>query len=543
MVTIKDGCCGAPISEYCDWKDKLELAYQRALQSVNKIGDNYGKIYYPDGTGFIRIPIPTNDQLEQIGDNAEDIAELKTADIQLKADIDAETTARKTKDSLIDSEISGIKQTDATQTAGIADNADRITVVSADLMSTQASVATNQSDIAELQGQMEATAKSLVSDIVMTDGTTAGSVQVSIEREDGALITSTNFKWGRDIGVRLEAGTQEGYLKTVIDLSDGTTLTSNEYKIVEVVESDVYVTAITLVPDQTAGTIGGNISYNNGTTQTINSVSVPTAPGVTQAIESLQARMTAVETENTAQDGEITSLKTRVQNIEDTPGVGQFGNSKLGTISGSTSDGKIGAEEDGTGSVNGWADLKQRVATAEGEIDTNTTAIDQANTRINAMNTAVIGNQTAINNLTTSKQNKLTAGEGIDITDDVISAQTSKTTTEITSSDQLGEAMDNAPVGAILTFRQIEATDSQYISDLKSGFLIKTKSANWIGNFFAYISEKDAWVPGGQFGFSKLAGTEDYFINVNFLNGTYYASISYFPFTSITNLYDVMIIQ
>ena len=204
----------------------------------------------------------------------------------------------------------------------------------------------------------------------MTDGTTAGSVQVSIERADGALITSANYRWGKDIGIRLEAGTQAGYVKAVISLSDGTELVSNEYKIVEVLESDVYVTAITLVPDMTAGTIGGNISYSNGTTQTINSVSVPTAPGVTSAIEALQGRMAAVEQKNTAQDASISSLNSRVQAIEDTPGVGQFAAGKLGTIAGSTTDGRIKAEDDGTGSVNGWSALKQRVSTAEGQIVT-----------------------------------------------------------------------------------------------------------------------------------------------------------------------------
>ena len=200
---------------------------------------------------------------------------------------------------------------------------------------------------------------------MMTDGTTAGSVQVSIEREDGALITSANYRWGKDIGIRLEAGTQEGYVKAVISLSDGTELVSNEYKIVEVLESDVYVTAITLIADQAAGTLGGNINYSNGTTQTINSVSVPTAPGVTSAIEALQGRMTAVEQKNTTQDSQINAIDGRVQALENTPGIGQFAAGKLGTIAGSTADGRIKAEDDGSGSVNGRRDLKSKITVTE----------------------------------------------------------------------------------------------------------------------------------------------------------------------------------
>ena len=396
MVTIKDGCGCDPCD--CDWKQKLKEAYARASVSVNKVGDFDGAIYYPDGSGFVKLPIPKLSEVQQISRNAQDIADLKVADVQLQANITAEETARKAKDENLDSDIARIDSTDARQSELIRDNADRITSTYNDLVATEATVATHDSEIITLKANNQALAKSLVSDVIMTDGTTAGSVQVSIERADGALITSANYRWGKDIGIRLEAGTQAGYVKAVISLSDGTELVSNEYKIVEVLESDVYVTAITLVPDMTAGTIGGNISYSNGTTQTINSVSVPTAPGVTSAIEALQGRMTAVEQKNTAQDSSITALDSRVKAIEDTPGVGQFGAGKLGTIAGSTTDGRIKAEDDGTGSVNGWSALKQRVSTAEGQIVA-------AQNDISALDGTVTQQTTDINGLKSSKVN------------------------------------------------------------------------------------------------------------------------------------------
>ena len=396
MVTIKDGCGCDPCD--CDWKQKLKEAYSRAIQSVNKIGDNDGSVYFPDGTGFVKLPLPRQSDVAQIKTNAQDIADLKVQDIQLQTNITTEETARKAKDDLLDADITRIDNTDAGQDQRIRDNADRITSTYNDLVATEATVATHDSEIITLQANNQALTKSLVSDVIMTDGTTAGSVQVSIERADGALITSANYKWGRDIGVRLEAGTQAGYIKTVISLSDGTELESNEYKIVEVIESDVYVTAITLVPDMTAGTIGGNISYSNGTTQTINAVNVPTAPGVTSAIEALQGRMAAVEQKNTQQDSSISALDSRVKAIEDTPGVGQFAAGKLGTIAGSTTDGRIKAEDDGTGSVNGWSDLKGRVSTAEGQIVT-------AQNDISALNGTVAQQTTDINGLKSSKVN------------------------------------------------------------------------------------------------------------------------------------------
>ena len=407
MVTIKDGCGCDPCD--CDWKQKLKEAYARASVSVNKVGDFDGAIYYPDGSGFVKLPIPKLSEVQQISQNAQDIADLKVADIQLQANITAEETARKAKDENLDSDIARIDSTDARQSELIRDNADRINSTYNDLVATEATVATHDSEIITLQAQGQALAKSLVSDVAMTDGTTAGSVQVSIKREDGSLITSANYRWGKDIGIRLEAGTQAGYVKAVISLSDGTELVSNEYKIVEVLESDVYVTAITLVPDMTAGTIGGNISYSNGTTQTINAVNVPTAPGVTSAIEALQTRMTAVEQKNTTQDSQISAIDARVKAIEDTPGVGQFGAGKLGTIAGSTTDGRIKAEDDGTGSVNGWSALKQRVTTAESNIVTAQGDISALDGRVGTHDTEINGIMSDISAIETKNTQQDTA--------------------------------------------------------------------------------------------------------------------------------------
>ncbi len=426
MVTIKDGCGCDPCD--CDWKQKLKEAYARASVSVNKVGDYDGSVYFPDGSGFVKLPIPKLSDVQQISQNAQDIADLKVADVQLQANITAEENARiasitaeenariasitaeenarKAKDEELDSDIARIDSTDARQTELIQDNAGRINSTYNDLVATEATVATHDSEIITLKANNQALAKSLVSDVIMTDGTTAGSVQVSIEREDGALITSANYKWGRDIGVRLEAGTQAGYIKTVISLSDGTELVSNEYKIVEVLESDVYVTAITLVPDMTAGTIGGNISYSNGTTQTINAVNVPTAPGVTSAIEALQSRMTAVEQKNANQDASIAAIDGRVQALENTPGIGQFANGRLGTIAGSTTDGRVKAEDDGTGSVNGWSALKDRVTAAEGQIVT-------AQNDITAIKTKNTQQDTAINGKVSIAQGAANAGKAL----------------------------------------------------------------------------------------------------------------------------------
>ena len=122
MVTIKDGCGCDPCD--CDWKQKLKEAYSRAIQSVNKIGDNDGSIYYPDGTGFVKLPIPRLSEIQLIHTNKDNIDQLKVEDIRLQANIDAEKTARIAKDENLDSDISRIDATDTEQEQKIQDNAD-----------------------------------------------------------------------------------------------------------------------------------------------------------------------------------------------------------------------------------------------------------------------------------------------------------------------------------------------------------------------------------------------------------------------------------
>ena len=170
MVTIKDGC-GA--TSCCSWKEKLEEAYKRATASVNKIGDNDGSVYFPDGTGFVKLPLPRQSDVAQIHTNTEDIVNLKARDTQLQADINAETTARENaiaaeatareaattaeasareaKDTELDAAIARSDNTDAGQDQRIQDNTDRITTVNNDLTATEATVATHNTEIINLQ--------------------------------------------------------------------------------------------------------------------------------------------------------------------------------------------------------------------------------------------------------------------------------------------------------------------------------------------------------------------------------------------------------
>ena len=111
----------------------------------------------------------------------------------------------------------------------------------------------------------------------------------------------------------------------------------------------------------------------------------------------------------------------------------------------STAEGQISTNETNinqhTQSINGLStdvnDLKSRMSTAEGQISTNETNINQHTQSINGLSTDVNGLKTDVNGLKTdvnglktdvnglnnSKQDKLTAGTNITITNDVISAK------------------------------------------------------------------------------------------------------------------------
>lgn len=320
MVKVSDCSCE------CRDKGKEKMIEERALSSVNKIISTEGTPYYPDGTGSITMPVATPETVL----NAKKVPGIEDEIKQLTIS-DAETDeAVRSLEIAADShtrEIQTIKATDQTQ----------------------------NNQIIALQALTDSITKSLITDVEVKTGTDAGSFIVSVVEEDGTKRSSDNFQYGRIGTFELLQGNQAGYVRGRLTLVDGTTITSNDFQILQVTATDIYVTSITLTPDYQAGEIGGEIGYSNGSTAAINSIKVPTAPGVTTNINDLLGRMSTVESKNTAQDSQIGALDTRVTALEGIPGVAKFTNTALGTIMGSTADGKITANSDGTGSVNGWS--------------------------------------------------------------------------------------------------------------------------------------------------------------------------------------------
>lgn len=321
MVKVSDCSCE------CRDKGKEKMIEERALSSVNKIISTEGTPYYPDGTGAITLPVATPETVlnaEKVPGIEDEIKQMKISDAETdeavkSLELSADNHAR---------EIQAIKTTDQTQS--------------------------NQ--IIALQALTDSITKSLITDVEVKTGTDAGSFIVSVIEEDGTKRSSDNFQYGRVGTFELLQGTQAGYVKGRLTLVDGSMITSNDFQILQITATDVYVTSITLTPNYQTGEISGEIGYSNGNTAQINAIKVPTAPGVTTNIEDLLTRMTAVEAKNTTQDSQIGALDQRLANIESTSGIGKFSDTSLGTILGSSAAGKVRAEADGTGSVNGWND-------------------------------------------------------------------------------------------------------------------------------------------------------------------------------------------
>lgn len=277
MVTIKDGC-GA--TSCCSWKEKLEEAYKRATASVNKIGDDAGNVYFPDGTGYVKVPLPTKAQVDNIA------------------------------------QIDGIK----------------------------ASVDELNKTVPALESQVTGVTESLVSNVEVLNGTTAGKFKVRIDREKAALIDSNDYDLSKVNSVELIQGSGPAMVKAQLTLSDGTVLRSDDFLFTtESIGTDVYISSFTFKAGNVNGTISADIGLNNGTTLEANNFVVPTDPSVVSSITDLQTRMTAVENGSgvTGLDALKTTVDTHTSEIAQlTNDVGNLTASKVNVAQGIENAGK-----------------------------------------------------------------------------------------------------------------------------------------------------------------------------------------------------------
>ena len=154
----------------------------------------------------------------------------------------------------------------------------------------------NNNDLENIGPKIEGITKTLLSDVVLMNGTTVGNMKVRIERKDTPSIDSNDYNIQKPTSVELVQGSAPAMIKAQITLSDGTVLISDDFMFTtEAIGQDVYISSFVFKNGNVAGTISADIGLSNGTTLTANNFAVPTDPNVTFAISDLNTRVSAIE--------------------------------------------------------------------------------------------------------------------------------------------------------------------------------------------------------------------------------------------------------
>lgn len=236
----------------------------------------------------------------------------------------------------------------------------------------------------------------------------------------------------------------EGVLDVDLDIGDdtdrfeynGDTVTfKQEYKNLKTGVSNEHSENIALANDTTAGMMSpsdySQIRNNTSRIQALEGrpVRLLYTAGSTPTAAQISAFVTSAGyTDNLERVSVVVSSTRHVWNYYTGSGwrddgidtVSQFSNSVAGIIKGAQADGKVYAENDGTGSVYGWSDLLTRV----GNIETKDSGYDThiSNTTIHvtaADKTKWNGKQDAISDIDTIRQNAANALAGLANKEDV----------------------------------------------------------------------------------------------------------------------------
>lgn len=144
--------------------------------------------------------------------------------------------------------------------------------------------------------EIEGITKSLVSNVVLMNGTTVGNMKVRIERENEPFIDSNDYNIQKPTSVELIQGSAPAMVKAQITLSDGTVLISDDFMLTtEAIGQDVYISSFVFKNGNVAGTISADIGLSNGTRLEANNFVVPTDPNVLSSIADLTSRTEALE--------------------------------------------------------------------------------------------------------------------------------------------------------------------------------------------------------------------------------------------------------
>ena len=235
--------------------------------------------------------------------------QMDTIDSRLTA-VEGDVTALESEVSTINNEL----DTKADKTE-IPDTSTFATKTEVDAVDTKVDAIDSQLDT--MQTEIDGLLKEVVDGVAMSS-TAHGTVQVQINHEDGSNDISAPIDLGlvEEGGIVLKSGTTDRSFKLIVTLTDGTSWQTNDFVIPEGGGTDVSVTSISIAQGTGADKIQVKIGLSDGSTISSNDWTVVTP----SEFSALGTRVTTAEGNITKNTGDISELDGRVQALEDTPG-------------------------------------------------------------------------------------------------------------------------------------------------------------------------------------------------------------------------------
>lgn len=265
------------------FQERVQLAdkLNEVIDTLNNLGD------LPDLESKItELTTKVSELEESIGNTDTSLAELEN---QLNDLISEVNTTIKQGISALESEVDGI----------------------------DARLKTAEGTISEHGTEIDGLLKEVIDGVIMTSNP-HGTVQVQINHEDGSNDISAPIDLGlvEQGGIVLQSGTTDRSFKLIVTLTDGTSWQTNDFVIPEGGGTEVSVTNISIAQGTGANKIQVKIGLSDGSTISSNDWTVVTPT----EFSALGTRVTTAEGKITKNTGDISDLETRVQAIEDSPG-------------------------------------------------------------------------------------------------------------------------------------------------------------------------------------------------------------------------------
>lgn len=345
-------------------------AFSERVQLANKINEiidginSIGEI--PDLESQVTELTAKVSELEKsIGNTDTSLSELET---QLNALVSEVNTTIKQSISALESEVDGIDTRLTTAEGTISEHGTEINGLVRDVDGIDTRLTTAEDKISEHGTEIDGLLKEVIDTVVMTSSP-HGTVQVQINHEDGSNDISAPIDLGlvEQGGITLQSGTTDRSFKLIVTLTDGTSWQTNDFVIPEGGGTEVSVTNISIAQGTGADKIQVKIGLSDGSTISSNDWTVVTP----SEFSALGTRVTTAEGNITKNTGDIT------QNTEDISGLG----TRMTTAEGNITK-NIGDITQNTEDISG---LETRMTTAEGKITKNTGDISNLDSRVQTL--------------------------------------------------------------------------------------------------------------------------------------------------------------